>query len=221
LIADPDADSEPDSPLTDEDPPGPLPEPPLDLVTRQLPIREWVDREWFRGHRLNYHPIYFNRRDGRFAAPRREFGTLYLGIDAACAFLEAFGKDLLWHDGRYTVGMSVLAGRCLCVVRAQGTIRLVDLTKGEHLLRLSADSRIADGPHRISRRWALALWSHPEVPHGLLYRSRRLPDRFCVALFDRAASRLSARHPAGALNLLADRHQLASLLDTFQCELIP
>jgi hypothetical protein len=73
----------PPEPPNDNDPgpPGPAPEPPLDLRARTLPIREFN----------------INRAAGRFASPYGEFGTLYLGEDEFCSFMEAFNQEVLGH----------------------------------------------------------------------------------------------------------------------------
>jgi hypothetical protein len=204
----------------DMGPPGP-PEPPGDLPRRSLPIREFERPVWFRAYRAHRGPLYFNRTAGRFAAPGAEFGTLYLGADEACSFIEAFNQEVL---DRGPLGPIVSRGRLarcrLCPVTATRPIRLVDLTNGAALRRLApdADNRINDGPHAVSQRWALAFWRHPSRPDGLLYRSRRAPERLAVALFDRVAPVLVADE---AENVLADPDRLAAILDAFGCMLVP
>jgi hypothetical protein len=118
------------------------------------------------------------------------------------------------------VSESLLRQSCLCSVSATRTLRLVDLTTGAALKRLSphADNRVCDGPHAVSQRWAFALWSHPAQPDGLLYRSRNSPNHYSVALFDRVASVIVAECK---LNLLRDRARIARILDHFECGLIP
>lgn len=121
---------------------------------RVVPIREFDRPVWFRGHKAHRGPLYFNRPAGRFAAPHGEFGTLYLGQDEFCSFIEAFNQETLDLGA---VGPMVSQGRlarcCLCPVRATRAIRLVDLTNGAALRRLSpdADNRINDGPHAVSQ----------------------------------------------------------------------
>jgi hypothetical protein len=152
-------------------PPGPLPEPPPDLAARAIPLRTFERPVWFRGHKAHRGPLFFNRSSGRFAAPREEFGTLYLGEDEFCSFIEAFSQELLDLG---PVGPIVSQGRlarcCLCPVVVTRTIQFVDLTNGPALRRLSAaaDNRIDDGQHAVSQQSALAFWDHPSRPAGLL-----------------------------------------------------
>jgi hypothetical protein len=206
---------------TDPGPPGPLPEPPHDLPRRAIPIREFEGPVWFRGHKAHRGPLYFNPTFGRFAAPGGEFGTLYLGQDEFCSFIEAFSQEVLDREPiGPIVSLARLARCCLCPVAARRTIRLVDLTNGPALRRLSpeADNRINDGPHSVSQRWALAFWRHPSQPDGLYYRSRRAPERLAIALFDRVGPDLVANCDANVLN---DPVRLGTLLDHYGCALVP
>lgn len=201
--------------------PGPYPEPPDDLDRRRLPLRVVPDPVWYRGHRKTHAPLHFNRGRGRFGPPDGvAFGTLYLGEDEYAAFIEAFSQGIESTPLGLFASESLLRQSCLCIVRSRRPVRLVDLTTGAALKQLaaSADSRIGDGPHSLSQRWAAAFWNHPERPDGLLYRSRNAPDHLAVALFDRAADALTA--DCGT-NLLTDRHRLGRLLDHFGCALIP
>lgn len=85
-------------------------------------------------------------------------------------------------------------------------------------LTAHADSRIGDGPHAVSRRWAAALWSHPDRPDGLIYRCRNAPDHRSIALFDRASDALVANC---ATNLLEEPPRLAAILEHFGCAPTP
>lgn len=201
--------------------PGRYPEPPADLQQRRLPLIWFDGIDLYRGHRRSHAPVDFNRTTGRFASPDGvSFGTLYAGENSYAAFIEAFGQGLASGPLGIFVSEAWLATRCLCVVSASRPLRLVDLSSGAALKQLStgADSRLADGPHDVSQRWAAALWAHPEQPDGLLYRARNAPDHRSVALFDRAGDALVA--PCAA-NLLQDSAELAALVDHFGCALIP
>jgi RES domain-containing protein len=189
--------------------PGRHPEPPADLHQRSLPIIA-TRAPWFRIHQSRYAPLFFGRTGKyRFDAPAAEFGVLYAGNDAYCAFVETFGHSL---DIR-VVTMDELKRRDLSCLTANRPLRLVDLT-GAGLARLGADNRVCTGDYRLAQRWARALWQHPEQPDGLLYRSRLDPARQCAAVFDRAREAFIA----SSLGTLADaRHRslLASLLDMY------
>jgi len=141
-------------------PPGPYPEPPADLTERLLPLREVVNPAWYRGHQQAHPPRHFNQTSGRFAAPDgQSFGVLYVGEDEFAAFIEAFNQGVGSTPLGLFVSESLLASRCHCLVSATRALRLVDLTSGAALKRLSAatDSRIGDRPHVVSQLWAAAL----------------------------------------------------------------
>lgn len=197
------------------------PAPPADLHERRLPLIAVADATLYRGHLRDHSPVYFNRAAGRFAPPDgAAFGTMYVGEDVFTAFIEVFGPALLSDPAGVFVSQSLLAARCLCAITTTRSLRLVDLSRGAALKQLSehADSRLADGPHHVSQRWAEALWAHPEQPDGLLYRARNAPDHRSIALFDRVADTLVA--PCSA-NLLRDDARLAAILDHLGCALIP
>lgn len=193
----------------------------MDLAERALPLREFNSPQWYRGHKSKHDPIHFNRERGRFAAPdRMSFGTLYVGENEYCSFIEAFAHDLRRGLLGLVVSESLLRQSCLCLVSTTRTLRLVDLTTGVALKRLSpqADNRVCDGPHAVSQRWAQAIWAHPAQPDGLLYRSRNAPNHYSIALFDRAAPAIVAECK---VNLLRQRERIALILDHFECGLIP
>jgi len=95
----------------------------------------------------------------------------------------------------------------------------VDLT-GPGLNRIGADNRLSTGDYQTSQRWALAFHAHPEQPDGLLYRSRHDPERFCVAIFDRAAGVLTTTD-LGSLADPANAALLADILNAYGLGLIP
>lgn len=198
-----------------------MPEPPPDLDQRRLPLVTIHEATWYRSHRRDFSPVYFNRSAGRFAAPDGErFGTMYVGEDPFAAFIEAFGQGLRSDPLGIYVSESLLRTRCLCEVSVRRPVRLVDLSTGAALKSISgdADSRIADGPHDVSQRWAAAFWAHPDQPDGLLYRARNAPDHRSIALFDRVSDAIAA--PC-VDNVLQDTARLAAILDHFDCALIP
>ncbi len=194
--------------------PGQHPEPPPDLSRRQLPTIT-SNGPWFRLHKNNREPLHFgSTASNRFDAPAREYGILYLGSDPHCAFIETYGQSTCIN----IVTASALIGRCISRVEAMRPLTLVDLT-GPGLAQLGADERLCAGEHIVARRWALAIWNHPSRPDGLYYRARHDPSRFCVALYDRAASVLNAIRQGSLLhpNQIA---LLADILDTYSFGLL-
>jgi RES domain len=195
------------------------PEPPERLTSLRLLIKR-VRGRWYRIHAGHDDPIHFGRdARNRFDAPGGEYGVLYVGRDAHCAFIETFGHA----TGVRFVTESSLRLRRLSIVMSSPSaapLRLVDL-RGEGLARMGADATLTSGgDHELSRRWSWALHQHPRTPDGILYRPRHDPTRTSAAFFDRAAPRLTA---ARAGSLLAPRHArlLADVLDTYGFGLVP
>ncbi len=194
---------------------GPHPDPPSDLAARTLPVRS-TRRAWFRIHRLAFGPLFFGRSgDNRFDAPAGEFGVLYVGADAHCAFIETFGHA----TGVRVVDRQELAVRGLTRVLPQRPLRLVDLTS-DGLARLGADARLTAGEsYEPPHRWALAIHEHPKKPDGLLYTARHDPARICAALFDRAEPVLRVA-PLGSLGDPAHDTLVGRILDTYDFGLV-
>jgi hypothetical protein len=189
--------------------PGPHPLPPADLAGRAVPLLETAG-PFYRIHLLEYSPLFFGRTGRyRFDAPGGEFGVLYAGRDAHCAFIETLGHN----TGLRLVASVDLRARGLARIESAWLLRLVDLT-GAGLARLGADERLCAGGYAIAQQWALALAQHPEQPDGLCYRSRHDPTRLCVAIFEQAGVALSA-HSVGSLASPDLADLLVDLLDTY------
>jgi hypothetical protein len=161
--------------------------------------------------------VHFNRTTGRFAPPDgAAFGVMYLGVSQYGSFMEMFD----FASGPiFGIAEETLASSCLCPVELTRPLRLVDITTGRNLKRLSprADNRISDGSYDVSRRWRAAFWAHPMAVDGILYRSRNAPESFSVALFDRAGDTLLTDC---SRNLLCNDRALADILDHLDCPLI-
>jgi hypothetical protein len=143
---------------------------------------------------------------------------MYLGEAPFGAFIEAFSQQIESSAWGVFVSRSGLSRSCLCPVSIDGSLRLVDVTTGPHLLAIGADERINSGPHSASQQWARAFREHPGRPDGIYYRSRRAPELFSIALFERSTRLLRTDCSA---NLLARDSDLATLLDYFDCALLP
>jgi hypothetical protein len=194
--------------------PEPHPDPSIDVLTRRLPLTD-VHGPWVRSHLARYAPLHFGSSGfNRFDAPSGQYGALYVAADAYAAFIETFGREL----GRRRIEAAQVASRALARVDQIRPLRLVDLT-GPGLSLIGADSRLAAASYDLSQRWALALYEHPDQPDGLLYRSRHDPSRLCAAIFDRAASALTATS-LGSLADASNAALLADLLDTDEYSLI-
>lgn len=192
--------------------PGAHPEPPPELSDRTLPILVLeVQITWFRLHRANHDALFFGRTGAnRFDAPAGEFGVLYLAESPGCAFVETYGRS---EHGTSLVTARSLAERCLSSVEFTISLHVVDIT-GAGLAQIGADNRLCTGEYRVAQRWALALWSHPEQPDGLMYRSRHDPSQRCLAIFNRATAAIVAT-PLGTLVEPHHGELLLTILDGY------
>lgn len=110
---------------------------------------------------------------------------------ALCFLMKAVGTIRApW--GRVVAGEDQLRERRFARIETDARLRLVNLTDGASLARLGAPARLSTGDYALSRAASLALWNHPDLPDGLLYRALHAPERFAVAIFDRAADILTA-----------------------------
>jgi RES domain len=191
------------------------PEPPDDFASVRLMIRRFT-RTWWRIHRTEHDPIYFGRTgQNRFDAPAEEFGVLYVGADTHCSFIETFGHA----TGVRFVTEAELRARALSTVVASRPLRLVDM-RSNGLARMGADSALTSGlDYGVAQRWALAIHRHPRQPDGLLCRARHDPKRLSAAIFDRAASVVSAKR-VGSLMDAQHTPLLADILDTYRFGLV-
>jgi RES domain len=164
-----------------------LPPPPTDLPTRKLPLVT-VKGSLYRIHRTVQHWRYFGKNaSARFDDPLKRYGVLYVSSRPEAAFAEVFLRTL-----SLTVVDEVdLWARSLTSFAAN-SLRCLDLT-GSGLRKLSCDNRIStEKPYTTVGLWSRALYTHPQQPDGIIYRSRHNPRFRCLALFDRCAAKLSA-----------------------------
>jgi RES domain len=174
---------------------------------------------WLRIHSSRHGAIFFGRKltpgDNRFDAPAGEFGVLYVGRDAHCAFVETF----LHKTGVRLVTTTELSQRTLSVVEARRPLRLVDLC-GEGLARMGADASLTSATdYALTQRWSKALHEHPRKPDGILYRARHDPSRFAAAVFERVQPELTT-HVVGTLSDPVRTNLLADILDTYDVGLV-
>ncbi len=196
--------------------PGPLHDPPPDFPSIRLPLKAF-DREWHRVYRCAYEPLFFGRTATyRFDAPAGEFVVLYMAQNHEGAFIETLGDAARNSATRNTLQSDDFARRCWAAILATRPLHLVDLT-GEGLVRITADERLCSGDYDVSRRWARAIYEHPQRPDGIYYRARHDPSQHSVALFDRARHTVVARAEG---TLLTDAALLARLLDRYGIDMI-
>lgn len=193
--------------------PGPLSPPPATLANKDIPTIAHA-AVLYRIHSLDKAPAFWGRTGrNRFDAPAGEFGVLYAATDSHAAFIETFGDVQ-----NRTVTVNSLAVRGWARVEPSRELRLVDLT-GPGLARIGADERLCSGEHDVAQQWSRALWAHPTVIDGLLYRTRHDPSRVSVALFDRTSPAVTVAADGGLMDL---RHLplLGEILETYQFSII-
>jgi len=194
----------------------PHPDPPSDFGSRRLNTTRRT-RQWYRVHKVGRGPLFFGKSGGnRFDAPAGEFGVLYVGADAHCAFIETFGHA----TGVRSVTMGELDVRGIAVIASERPLRLLDLT-GKGLARIGADARLSSGDdYGLSHRWSKAIHDHPSSPDGILYRARHDPSRLSAAIFERVAPALTVVSDATFVEP-AYAAQLGRILDGYKFGLIP
>ena len=158
--------------------------------------------------RVHHHtrdPIWYGRRDAtwRFDDPTRRYGVAYLGRTTAAALSETLLRDprqdrVLWSD---------VESRREALIRVVQPLRLA-MAHGAGLSYFSVQqgdvaSAGYDVPQGISAR------VHNETMlDGLQYRSRFDSDELCIALFERASSKIEL--VVGGLSL--DREMVGAFL---------
>lgn len=190
------------------------PDPPADFQSRILPV-VMSTGPFFRLNSIR-HPsaLYFDRSgEGRFDGQGQGFGILYVGEDEYVPFIESFGRV----HGKQIVEERILKQRYLARFDADRLLQLVDLT-GSGLVKIGADARLTSGSYEIARRWAKAIFEHPQGVDGVKYFSRLDNTRACFGLFDRISSHLQETN----LGTLLDNHAtlLAQILDHYGYGLI-
>jgi RES domain len=184
-------------------------DPPPDLHSRTLPIELLgVGHTIYRIHKTSNPPKFFGRSgDWRFDAPDRKYGVLYAATTPAAAFAET----LLRGPGGF-VAISELETRSLCKFTVVQEIALVSIY-GPHLFTLAATAAVTSGAYGTSQRWSEALWTHPQEPHGVIYRATHDNNNMALALFDRAARMID---DGESIPLMDDTRLLGRILDEYR-----
>ena len=186
--------------------------PPFDLARRALPIVELpVGTAVVRIHTVGRGPRYFGRTgQARFDAPDGSYGVCYCGLDDAAAFVETILRD----QDLGGIALADLVSHAIADGMFIRPLRLVGFG-GTGLRRLRATAGTVHATYRVTHAWSHALWTHPDQPDGIRYRSRFDDDQQCIALFDRAAAavRFAASTPLPSVPLrlgtVFDRYGLA------------
>lgn len=195
--------------------PGPLPDPPGDLISRSITLVEFADAI-FRTHGIHRNPLHFGKSCfNRFDSPDRSFGVLYAGRDPYCAFIETLARSA----GTRIITTMELEKQALSKLKPMRPLRLIDLTISGTLVRIGADARLFASEHEISQLWSKALHDHPLEPDGLLYPSRLDPAKHALALFeDRVPKIVTLSRESWYAP--GQRQMLANLMEHYKLELI-
>lgn len=196
-----------------------LPEPPVDLATRTLPIAERPPGERFvRVHRATDGAVWFGwdgarasfrAATNRFDSPDLSYGVMYMAVTRDGAFAESVGRKP--GSFRSDAELAALRLTTLELVRA---VHVVDLHGGAAVGALGATGVVGVGPQSLARRWAQALHAHPTRPDGIEYRCRHNSDELAVALFNRVGD--GAVKPVHVVELTDDRAWLTAMRSRHQ-----
>jgi len=141
-------------------------------------------------------PDYYGRgRTFRFDAPHASYGVCYFGTSLAAAFIETLPLGLDPVSGDRLVEASDL--RLRYVSRATTTDTLEVAFFADDGLSLNGiDLRVTGGDdYGLPQRWSGAIHAHHPVVDGILYASRHHNGLYCVALFERARTKVTFDRP--------------------------
>ncbi len=167
-------------------------------------------------------PLGYSKAPSRFSDPRRRalnnrFGVLYLGDTLKVCFLEAVLRDRRnGIVGDYVIGEKELSSRRYARIEPIASLELVDL-RGDGCVQMGVPSDVPRSSNQsLARRWSLAFYQHPSQPDGIIFPSR-LNEETCVAIYDRAVTKL---RDVGHIALI-DALGFAQVLDDLLVALAP
>jgi len=120
----------------------------------------------------------------RFDDPNLSYGTLYCARDFGTCFLE----NLLRGASGLIVRKADYRARSLALLLLDARrLQLVDFFSTAGVASAGLDlSLLTTQNYAATQAISALLYSHPQRPHGIVYRSRFDPDQPAIALFDRA-----------------------------------
>ena len=188
----------------------PHPLPPDNFARLNLPLSYNNGLNYYRLNRIDYNSaIYFDRSgEGRFDGAKQSYGICYLGETIEAAFIECFGRQL----GIKFLTQEFIKSRNLFIVSSERQLKLVDLF-GSGLAKLGADKRLTGGNYDLSRKWAEAIYQHPERVDGIRYYSRHDDTQLCCGLFDRRTHELQEKNTGNLIE--SDANRLANILNRY------
>ena len=174
-----------------------------------------------RMHTYGKEPLYFpHRRNAhgrpepamRFDDPLSDYGVCYFGFGDGGAFVETILRDQYLQD----LTRADLEVRALADGRAVRPLRLARMS-GKGLQRIHTHAGVVHlDDYRITQAWSRAVFTHPDRPDGIMYRSRFDDDEICVALFEPACDAVSM---AAGPCILTLPSRLKALLEAYEITL--
>jgi tetratricopeptide (TPR) repeat protein len=162
------------------------------IHSHELPVIE-SSGIWYRGMRSQYSSSLYFDKLGRFSS--NEHPILYVAKDPYTMFGNMYaqlGWQFITKQEAKTIEMFE--------IEASLPLIFADFT-GKGLILIGEDILSLYGKdHEKSRQLVQAIWSHPMNVHGITYRSRYDPSRFCYAIFDRAERYLREKNTGNLLD---------------------
>jgi hypothetical protein len=137
----------------------------------------------------------------RFSSPSAAFRVLYAAQDFPTAFAEAVVRDRFEERLRRYLYRRTLEDLVVAELDSRAPLALVDLTRGgAYELGVDTDA-LGAREHAQGQEFAESLHRETSLD-GVLYPSR-LTGQLCVAIFNRAFSKLAAGPPVDLVSLAA------------------
>jgi hypothetical protein len=187
---------------------------PPPVLPIRLPLRRVrAGSRWMRIDARARTALWFGPESGhppmhRFDDREGGFHVCYFGTTIEVCFAETF----LRNPPVRILSLEDLAGRSVATVEVRRELRLTP-RHGSSLARLGVTAELASGKdYAQSQLWSRALWEHPDMPDGILYRPRHDDSALCVAVYDRARDGLAIVRDS---SITEDSQQLAKLLKRY------
>ena len=171
---------------------------------------------WYRLYPGIHNPLHFSMtKAGRFDAPDRSYGVLYIARQLPGAFVETLCRNT---GATRPIPATAMDTYNVVEIRTSRLLRLVDLA-GKGLARMGLDSRLSTGDYRVAQRWSEAFHRHADHVDGIIYPARHDPRQQAAALFDRAGELLTVK-PCGTLRDYMGEQEFFALLDHYGVALV-
>lgn len=155
--------------------------PPRNLSRIPLTTQSVRAKALYRVSRRGFGEPYFaktagNRFDDRAKPKKNRFGTCYFGLDLKTAIAETVLHDEMPVQRTFQIAFTEIDSRYLVRFK-RGSLVLANLT-GTALKTLGGNGSLSTIiPYKLSQRWAMAVYRHPQCVDGIYYMSRHINDR--------------------------------------------